>query len=105
MQPGGGRLSGTITTAGLTMRDRLSDTRYRTPGFNSEERDFHATPMIRGRPDGFGSHRAQPKMTRAGDAVACEAYGKHAPGVANVQVTAQLAVTDRVMLLTIASSR
>jgi hypothetical protein len=31
--------------------------------------------------------------------------GKHAPGAATVQVTVQLAVTDRVMLLTIASSR
>jgi len=31
--------------------------------------------------------------------------GKHAPGEANVQVTAQLAVTDRVMRPTIASSR
>jgi hypothetical protein len=31
--------------------------------------------------------------------------GKHTPGVATVQVIAQLAVADRVMLLTIASSR
>jgi hypothetical protein len=63
------------------MRDLLSDTRYRTPGFHSGERDFHATPL---------------RVRRT---------GKHMPGVATVQVIAQLAVAGRVMLLTIASSR
>jgi hypothetical protein len=86
------------------MRDLLSDTRYRTPGFHSEDHDFHAKPVIRGRSGGLGPS-GMATMPPAGDAVACEASGKHASGAATVQVTVPLAVADRVMPLIIVSSR